>query len=326
MFLSVRQFRRAHARKPLPAVRPMIALALLALGAAAGWSETTESSVVKETKRVSATAASEIIVQSHRGAGVLAPENTTAAFELGWSLGTWPEADLRTTRDGVIVALHDAGLTRVALTGPPEILEKPVTELTWNELRAVRVGDRSSSGSGEHLIPSMAVVFQRMAGSPERRLYLDIKAVDLEKLADLVQEHGVTKQVVLCSPKYELIRRWRRLLPESGAMLWMGGTEAELETKLAPVREAGFADLTLLQLHVKLARPVEEIRRDTENPFNLSDSYLRSRAAEFKGHGVVFQSFPIGGHSVAVYTKLMDLGVGSFATDYPDVTLQAVRK
>src|SRR3954468_7135924 len=47
------------------------------------------------------------IIQSHRGAGELAEENTLAAFELGWKLGTYPEADIRTTKDGVIVAFHD---------------------------------------------------------------------------------------------------------------------------------------------------------------------------------------------------------------------------
>src|SRR6188472_834017 len=47
------------------------------------------------------------VIQSHRGAGELAPENTIEAFELGWKLGTIPESDIRTTRDGVIVTFHD---------------------------------------------------------------------------------------------------------------------------------------------------------------------------------------------------------------------------
>ena len=60
----------------------------------------------------------QIIVQSHRGAGVLAEEGTLEAFELGWKLGTWPEADLRATRDGVIVSFHDTTFARV-LKDPP---------------------------------------------------------------------------------------------------------------------------------------------------------------------------------------------------------------
>src|SRR4030095_13901082 len=53
------------------------------------------------------------IIQSHRGAGELAPENTIEAFELGWKLGTYPESDVRTTKDGVIVAFHDNDFSRV---------------------------------------------------------------------------------------------------------------------------------------------------------------------------------------------------------------------
>ena len=44
----------------------------------------------------------DFIIQSHRGAGELAPENSRESFELAWSLGTIPEADLRTSKDGVI--------------------------------------------------------------------------------------------------------------------------------------------------------------------------------------------------------------------------------
>src|SRR5690606_3620403 len=49
-----------------------------------------------------------VTVQSHRGAGVLSPENSIEAFDIAWKLGTIPEADLRTSKDGVIVAFHDA--------------------------------------------------------------------------------------------------------------------------------------------------------------------------------------------------------------------------
>src|SRR4051812_23462640 len=55
------------------------------------------------------------VVQAHRGAGVLAPENTIAAFELGWKLHCVPEADVRTTSDGVIVAFHDNNFARVVV-------------------------------------------------------------------------------------------------------------------------------------------------------------------------------------------------------------------
>lgn len=50
---------------------------------------------------------------AHRGAGKLAPENTLAAFELGWAHG-WRmfECDVKLSSDGMPFLLHDATLER----------------------------------------------------------------------------------------------------------------------------------------------------------------------------------------------------------------------
>src|SRR5690606_13398026 len=76
---------------------------------------------------------SEVVVQSHRGAGVLSPENSIEAFEIAWRLGTIPEADLRTTRDGVIVAFHDRDFERILPHAPPDQRRRGIQDLTWEE-------------------------------------------------------------------------------------------------------------------------------------------------------------------------------------------------
>ncbi|MBN2356841.1 hypothetical protein JXO59_12065, partial [candidate division KSB1 bacterium] len=64
--------------------------------------------------------------QAHRGGGAQdAPDNTMAAFLYAWSLGGIPEADLRTTRDSVIICLHDATLGRTT-DAAAEIASLPV--------------------------------------------------------------------------------------------------------------------------------------------------------------------------------------------------------
>src|SRR6188508_1863197 len=75
-----------------------------------------------------------VIVQSHRGAGVLAEEGTLEAFELGWKLGTYPESDLRATKDGVIVTFHDNNFARVVKDASPELKKKGVEDLPYAEL------------------------------------------------------------------------------------------------------------------------------------------------------------------------------------------------
>src|SRR3954470_22114269 len=80
------------------------------------------------------------IIQGHRGAGELAEENTLAAFELGWKLGTYPESDIRTTSDGVIVAFHDNDFSRVVKGVSPEMAKKGVQDITFAELSQLDVG------------------------------------------------------------------------------------------------------------------------------------------------------------------------------------------
>lgn len=169
------------------------------------------------------------IVQAHRGAGELAEENTLEAFELGWQLGCIPESDLRTTKDGVIVAFHDNNFARVVKNVAAGMKEKGVKDVTFAELQKLDVGSfRGEQFKGRH-VSRMSDVFALMSGKPQRRLYLDIKNVDLEQLAKEVHAAKVEAQVILASTKYkEIIRPWKKLVPQSSTLYWMGGTEAEL--------------------------------------------------------------------------------------------------
>jgi len=219
----------------------------------------------------------DFIIQSHRGAGVLAAENTLEAFELAWKLGCIPEADVRTTPDGTIVARHDPDFT------------PPLTKLSD--------------------------VLAAMSNRPERRLYLDIKQVDLEQLAAEVHATNVGRQAIVASTDYAIIRHWKRILPTSPTLLWMGGSEAELQKRFEELRRTGFAGIDQLQLHTHVVD-----RRLVE-----TGSFLIERGDEIRSRGILFQSLPYGGASTEVYWKLLDLGVMSFATDHPYVTLEAVR-
>jgi glycerophosphoryl diester phosphodiesterase len=78
-----------------------------------------------------------IEIVGHRGAAGVAPENTLPSFEAAWAAGVaWVETDVRLTRDGVPVLLHDATLDRTT-TG-----HGPVAERTWEGLQALDAGAR----------------------------------------------------------------------------------------------------------------------------------------------------------------------------------------
>src|SRR4051794_15554350 len=207
------------------------------------------------------------IVQAHRGAGELAEENTLEAFQLGWKMGCIPESDLRTTKDGVIVAFHDENFSRVVKGISEEMKKKGVKDVTFDELQKLDVGSwRGEQFKGRH-VSRMTEVFALMQGKPQRRLYLDIKNVDLEQLAREVKQHDVQKQVILASTKYPIIRQWKQLVPESDTLLWMGGAEAQLTARFEELRKTNFADVTQLQIHTHLVQDAEKITRDSVNPF-----------------------------------------------------------
>ena len=261
------------------------------------------------------------IIQAHRGAGVLAPENTLAAFDLGWKLNCVPEADVRTTKDGVIVAFHDSNFARVVVGVTPEMAKKGVKDITFAELQKLDVGD------GQRVL-KMSEIFATMAGKPQRTMYLDIKQVDFDQLAAEVKAAGVEKQVTLATSKYAEIKKWRSLIPDSQTLLWVGSTSDQgLEKKLDPVRAANFEGVTQVQIHVHLREDVP-IKRDQPDLFKESDAYLRARGDELRERGILYQTLPYGkgAESPEVYWKLLDLGFMSFATDHPEVTWDVVKR
>lgn len=264
----------------------------------------------------------EIIVQSHRGAGVLAEEGTWEAFELGWQLGTYPEADLRATKDGVIVTFHDSNFARVVKDAPPELRKQGVEDLTYSELAQLDIGAwKGEAFRGRRVLP-MRRVFEIMQKDSGKHIYMDVKKVDFALLATEVQRYGVQRQVILASPKTEDLRAWKKLMPESGTLLWLHGNEATLRDQMTQLVATGFDGVTQVQIHVypkdspdKWAPPADPSPAD--NPFRLRSTFLRELGKVLRSHGVLFQVFPWT-DDPATIPALLDLGVMSFATDHPD--------
>jgi len=86
---------------------------------------------------------------AHRGGGILAPENTLAAFRLGQSLGfAAHEFDVKLSKDGVAILLHDPTLERTT-NGKGR-----AADFTWEELRALDAGGWHSEAFRGEPIPS----------------------------------------------------------------------------------------------------------------------------------------------------------------------------
>ena len=115
------------------------------------------------------TQAHAIEIIAHRGYSELAPENTVAAFQLGWDKGTDAcELDLYLTADNQIAILHDADTKRT--TG----IAKKVKESTLAELQLMDAGSWKDPKFKGERIPSLA---QALATLPvgKQRFFLEIK-------------------------------------------------------------------------------------------------------------------------------------------------------
>jgi glycerophosphoryl diester phosphodiesterase len=266
----------------------------------------------------------DVLVQGHRGGGAQTPENTIESFTTMWELGIVPEADLRTTRDGVIVAFHDARLDRVVTDLTPDLRDKGVQDLTFQELSALDVGSSKDGRFTGQRICSVEQIFTLMRGHPDRALYMDIKDARLPRLADLVQVYEVAAQVIVAAPDEQLLRDWRHLVHDGQTLLWMGilwnGDEATLGKRLEHLRDERFAGITQLQIHVQATR------QSGGWQYRPSLEFLRRTAGDLEACGVLFQALPWDCADAGVYHALLEVGVRSFASDYPEVALRVLRE
>jgi glycerophosphoryl diester phosphodiesterase len=226
---------------------------------------------------------------------------------------------LRTTKNEVIVCFHDANLKRVVRNLDESLQSTGIEELTLSDLEQLDVGSYRGRQFAGQQVPTLAAVFADMQGRPERLLYLDVKKVDLEQLAKMVRDAHLEQQVIFTSPDHELISRWKTLVPESMTLIWNSGDEKELTRKINALRKRNFDGITHLQIHVKVADV------GSDEPFSPPSAFISQLGEEMERRGIVFQVLPWECSDPRAYERLLELGVDSFATDYPEVTLGAVR-
>jgi glycerophosphoryl diester phosphodiesterase len=116
-----------------------------------------------------APAEDQVLNIGHRGTAGNAPEHTFASYDLALELGAdYIEQDLRMTRDGVLVVLHDDTLDRTA-RGPAENCTGPVSEKTLAQLKTCDMGSSFNEEYPQYArpeyvgqkIPTLEEVFQR---------------------------------------------------------------------------------------------------------------------------------------------------------------------
>ena len=144
-----------------------------------------------------------MLIIGHRGASAVAPENTMAAFREALAVGAdGIEFDVRLTRDGVPVVIHDSTLRR---TGG---LPHRVADLTSAEISKIDVGSWFAQGASpgtfaNETVPSLAELFT-LFQSNNSTLYLEMKCDSpsehrplAEACVRTIEEHSLKDRVIV---------------------------------------------------------------------------------------------------------------------------------
>jgi len=150
------------------------------------------------------------IVIAHRGDHVDNPENTLAAYAQAIKAGAdYVEIDLRTTKDGRLISLHNEGVDR--MTNGRGL----VKDLSLADIKKLKV---NSKGQGQNLtIPTFEEILELCKN--KIYIYIDFKEADPLAAYAVLKRYGMEKQVLVYINKPEQFTQWRIVAPKMPLML-----------------------------------------------------------------------------------------------------------
>lgn len=144
-------------------------------------------------------------VTAHRGDSRNAPENTLSAFELAVeNQADVVELDVRQTKDGVLVIMHDESLERTIG------VDKKVGDLTYEELLQYDAGIQYSEDYAGEKIPTLEEAIQCIDGRTDLNIELKPAKTDrnlVEGVADLIAAYDLYDSCIVTSADYSAIKK-----------------------------------------------------------------------------------------------------------------------
>lgn len=224
-------------------------------------------------------------VIAHRGVHNGIPENSLAAYQKAIDLGCdFIEIDVRKTRDGRIVSIHNSTIDAYVngITGK-------VSDFTLAELKALDIGERVGPEWKNTRIPAIEEILQLCRG--QIGIYLDLKEDLVDELLEIITEYEMERDIVWYIPAVHMdaIKRVKSHCSQCVPMPDPGPVEniAEVVSQVQP----------------------RVIATDMDN---LSETYMKI------AHGYntkVFVDEDKG--NVAEWTKILDWGTDGIQTDNP---------
>jgi len=252
----------------------------------------------------------EVRFQAHRGGLLEVPENTLLAYRHAWAIrGAIPEIDIQTSADGVFVCIHDDTMARTT-DAPEGIRDHSISGLDADEIRKWDAGSKFDARySGIH-VPLLTEVFDEMRGHPERRAYLDLKGVDLDRLGAMISEYGLAKQVICVHGDPAMCLQLTRRFPGARTMTWLSGSPDAIKAGFAKLSESDFDGIGELQFHLRSRKESGRIQYVLDGDF-LSRALVRLRET---GSDLMLRPFEFDARSLR---ELLDAGIRLYVADEP---------
>lgn len=152
---------------------------------------------------------SNIQIVAHRGVTDKYPENTIGAIRKSIEKDAdYIEIDIQRTKDGVLVLFHDKNLFR--LTG----VNKEISDITYNELKNIKVRDNYILSSSNESIPTLEEVLRYT--KDKIKLMIELKCYGEENefandVIELLNRYHVKNQVIIQSSQYSLLKDVREI-------------------------------------------------------------------------------------------------------------------
>lgn len=238
------------------------------------------------------------MVIAHRGFSGRYPENTLRSFQEALNLPVDAiELDVRRTKDGVLIVIHDETVDRTT-DGKGR-----VRDMTWSEIQKLDAGFWKGSKFAGERIPKLKEALELING--QKVVFLEIKEPDTtEQIVETLRQIDALSWVKIGSFHPQAIATAKKLAPEISSSL-IGGAKvgANDEAFVNFVKEALQCGANSITVNYPALTPGRI-------------HYCHQRCL-FVGTWTV--------NNAKLAEQMVAMGVDAVASDYPDVVLKVLQ-
>lgn len=235
-----------------------------------------------------------VYVIAHRGAHIGIPENSLAAYQKAIDLGCdFVEIDVRTTKDGQFVSMHNSMIDEYVNGAKGK-----VSEHTLAELKLLDIGSRVGSEWKDTRVPTFEDILKLCQG--KIGIYLDLKAASIPALVKIIKKYKMEGDILwyISASNMKAIKELVEVCPNCVLMPDVG-----------PARNI---EAVLNQVHAKmLATDMGE----------LSENFVKTAHLH---HTMVTTDEKEG--TIAEWTQILKWQTDGIQTDRPEVLISFLKK